>query len=303
MDSLGSLGVFVQAAETRSFTQAAQQLGVSPSAVGKAIARLEDRLGVRLFHRSTRSITLTAEGAVFLGRCKRIFDEVEAAEMEIARTMSAPRGKLRVSLPLVGMLLMPVIGEFIRAYPEIELELDYSDRLVDVIEEGFDAVLRTGDAADSRLKTRTLGTFSHKIIGSPGYFRQFGTPAVPEDLLGHTLLHHRFPSTGKLELWPLNRQGVPIDIELQTSVVASTLEPLIMLAEQGLGLACVPLFTVRRQVDGGQLVAVLDEFLRNSRPLRIMWPANRHASPKVEAFVTFMARNLFRDAGPAIADI
>jgi DNA-binding transcriptional LysR family regulator len=296
MDSLGSLGVFVQAAETRSFTVAAQQLGVSPSAVGKAISRLEDRLGVRLFHRSTRSITLTAEGAVFLSRCKRIFDEVEAAEMEIARTMSAPRGKLRIGLPLVGTLLMPVIGEFIRAYPEITVELDYSDRLVDVIEEGFDAVLRTGEAADSRLKTRMLGTFSHKIVGSPAYFRQVEIPAAPEDLLGHALLQHRFPSTGKLEVWPLSREGAPIDIELPSAVTANTLEPLINFAEQGLGLACVPFFTVRRQIESGKLVTVLDEFIRNSRPFRIMWPENRHASPKVEAFVDFMAKNVFREA-------
>lgn len=296
MDSLGSLGVFVQAAETRSFTAAAKQMGVSPSAVGKAVSRLEERLGVRLFHRSTRSITLTAEGSLFLSRCKRIFDEVDAAELEIARTKSAPRGKLRVGLPLVGMLLMPVIGEFVRAYPEIELELDYSDRLVDVIEEGFDAVLRTGEAADSRLKTRTLGSFSHKIVASPGYLKQAGVPAVPEDLTAHACLHHRFPSTGKLEDWPLTRDGVKLDIGLPATVVASTLEPLISLAEQGLGFACVPLFTVRRQLDGGQLVAVLDEFLRNSRPFRVLWPANRHASPKVEAFVDFMARNLFRTA-------
>jgi DNA-binding transcriptional LysR family regulator len=300
MDSLGSLGVFVQAAETRSFTVAGKHLGVSPSAVGKAIARLEERLGVRLFHRSTRSITLTAEGALFLSRCKRIFDEVEAAEMEIAQTMSAPRGKLRVSMPLLGMLLMPVIGEFLRAYPDIELDLDYSDRMVDVIEEGFDAVLRTGDATDSRLKTRTLGNFSHKIVGSPGYFQKAGFPVEPDDLLNHACLHHRFPSTGKMEIWPLNDKGTPIDVELPRTVLASTLEPLISLAEQGLGLACVPLFTVRRQVDSGELVAVLDEYLRNSRPFRVMWPANRHASPKVEAFVDFMSKRLFRETARTI---
>jgi DNA-binding transcriptional LysR family regulator len=294
MDSLASLGVFVQAAETRSFTSAAQQLGVSPSAVGKAISRLEDRLGVRLFHRSTRSITLTAEGALFLGRCKRIFDEVEAAEMEIAQTMSAPRGKLRVGLPLLGMLLMPVIGEFIRTYPEIEVELDYSDRMVDVIEEGFDVVLRTGDASDSRLKTRTLGTFSHKIVGSPGYFKQYGIPAEPEDLQAHKLMHHRFPSSGRMEIWPLNRDGKLLEIELPSSVVASTLEPLITLAEQGTGLTCVPMFAVRSQIESGRLVAVLDAFLGNSRTFRVLWPANRHASPKVEAFVSFMSKNLFK---------
>src|SRR5882672_8555090 len=115
MDSLGSLNAFVQAADARSFTAAARQLGVSSSAIGKAVARLEERLGVRLFHRSTRTIALTPEGALFLERCRRIFGEVEAAELELAQTQGAPRGKLRVSMPLAGMLMMPALTAFMRA--------------------------------------------------------------------------------------------------------------------------------------------------------------------------------------------
>ena len=137
MDSLGSLNAFVRAAEARSFTVAGRQLGVSSSAIGKAVARMEERLGVRLFHRSTRSITLTAEGSLFLERCRRIFSEIEAAELELSQTQEAPRGTLRVSLPLVGMLMMPTLVAFMRAFPEIVLDLDFSDRVVDVIEEGF----------------------------------------------------------------------------------------------------------------------------------------------------------------------
>jgi DNA-binding transcriptional LysR family regulator len=158
MDSLGSLNAFVQAAEARSFTVAGRQLGVSSSAIGKAVARMEERLGVRLFHRSTRSITLTAEGALFLERCRRIFSEIEAAELELSRTQDAPRGTLRVGLPLAGILMMPTLVAFMRAYPEITLDLDFSDRVVDVIEEGFDAVVRFADAGDSRLKSRAWGT-------------------------------------------------------------------------------------------------------------------------------------------------
>jgi len=149
MDSLGSLNAFVHAAEARSFTVAGRQLGVSSSAMGKAVARMEERLGVRLLHRSTRSITLTAEGALFLERCRRIFSEIEAAELELSQTRGAPRGTLRVSLPLVGTLMMPTLVAFMRAYPEIILDLDFSDRVVDVIEEGFDAVVRFAEAGDS----------------------------------------------------------------------------------------------------------------------------------------------------------
>ncbi len=136
MDSLNGFMVFVQVAETRSFVAAGRLLGVSASAVGKSVARLEEKLGVRLFHRSTRSVTLTAEGTLFLERSRRILAEIEAAEQELSQASSAPRGRLRVSLPLVSSLVLPVLGEFMATYPDIELDLDFSDRLVDVIEEG-----------------------------------------------------------------------------------------------------------------------------------------------------------------------
>lgn len=163
MEHLGALNAFVQTADCGSFAGAAARLGVSGSAIGKAVARLEERLAVRLFHRSTRSLTLTAEGALFLDRCRRIFSEIEAAELELSQIRQAPRGRLRVSLPLIGMLMMPAVMAFMRAYPEIELDLDFTDRLVDVIDEGFDAVVRTGEARDSRLMMRRAG---HSRTGS-----------------------------------------------------------------------------------------------------------------------------------------
>lgn len=157
MESLSSLNVFVHVAETRSFVAAGRILGVSASAVGKSIARMETKLKVRLFHRSTRSVTLTAEGALFLERSRRIVAELEAAESELSQLSENPRGRLRLSLPLVSTLLLPVLGEFMRRYPDIELDLDFTDRVVDVVEEGFDAVVRTGQMVDSRLSMRKLG--------------------------------------------------------------------------------------------------------------------------------------------------
>jgi DNA-binding transcriptional LysR family regulator len=131
---------------------------------------VEERLGVRLFHRGTRSITVTAEGALFLERCRRIFSEIEAAELELSKTHEAPRGTLRVSLPLVGMLMMPTIVAFMRAYPEIMLDLDFSDRVVDVIEEGFDALVRFAEVGDSRLMTRALGTYRRRLARITKYW-------------------------------------------------------------------------------------------------------------------------------------
>lgn len=293
MDSLGPLNAFVQAADTRSFTVAGRQLGVSSSAIGKAITRLEERLGVRLFHRSTRTITLTPEGACFLERCRRILCEVEAAELELAQTQGAPRGRLRVSLPLVGMLMMPALTDFMRAYPAIELDLDFTDRLVDVIDEGFDAVVRAGEVSDSRLMTRNLGMFRLMLVGAPGYFAQRGTPEVPVELTSHACLHHRFATTARLERWPLRLGPGEAEIDLPVTAVANTIEPLIHMAEQGLGIACLPDFAIRRQLADGTLVAVLGPHTPHSGVFRMLWPSSRHLSPKLRVFVDFMALRLF----------
>ncbi|KQY48708.1 LysR family transcriptional regulator [Rhizobium sp. Root491] len=295
MEHLGALNAFVQTADCGSFAGAAARLGVSGSAIGKAVARLEERLAVRLFHRSTRSLTLTAEGALFLDRCRRIFSEIEAAELELSQIRQAPRGRLRVSLPLIGMLMMPAVMAFMRTYPEIELDLDFTDRLVDVIDEGFDAVVRTGEARDSRLMMRRAGAFSHRIVGSPDYLAARGVPSTPDDLLGHACHHHKYPSTGKLERWPMVADGAALELVLPVTSVASTLEPQICLAEEGFGLACLPQFAIREQFRRGTLVSVLEDYMQEVGAFHILWPANRHPSPKVSAFVSFMAENLLRE--------
>jgi DNA-binding transcriptional LysR family regulator len=292
MDSLGSLNAFVRAAEARSFTVAGRQLGVSSSAIGKAVARMEERLGVRLLHRSTRSITLTAEGALFLERCRRIFSEIEAAELELSQTHEAPRGTLRVGLSLTGMLMMPTLVAFMRAYPEVTLDLDFSDRVVDVIEEGFDAVVRFADAGDSRLMSRALGKYRRRLVAAPAYLAAKGVPLTPDDLKAHACLLHRFPTSGKFERWPLRSEHPGIESELPKAAVASTVEPLIFMAEQGLGIAYLPDFAIVRQLREGLLVTVLDDYTDRSGPLRVLWPSSRHLAPKLRAFVDFLAANL-----------
>jgi DNA-binding transcriptional LysR family regulator len=292
MDSLGSLNAFVRAAETRSFTVAGRQLGVSSSAIGKSVARMEERLGVRLFHRSTRSVTLTAEGALFLERCRRIFSEIEAAELELSQTHEAPRGTLRVGLPLAGMLMIPTLVAFMRAYPEIMLDLDFSDRVVDVIEEGFDAVVRFADAGDTRLMSRALGTYRRRLVAAPAYLAAKGVPKTPNDLKAHACLHHRFPTSRRFEQWPVPPEQAGVEIELPKTAVASTLEPLIHMAEQGLGIAYLPDFAIGRQLREGLLVTVLDDYTDRSGPLRVLWPSSRHLAPKLRAFVDFLAANL-----------
>lgn len=293
MDSLNGFMVFVQVAETRSFVAAGRLLGVSASAVGKSVARLEEKLGVRLFHRSTRSVSLTAEGVLFLERSRRILAEIEAAELELSQASSAPRGRLRVSLPLVSSLLLPVLGEFMRDYPAIELDLDFTDRLVDVIEEGFDAVVRTGDPVDSRLSARRLGTFGSMLVAAPDYLARRGTPNTPADLLQHTCLHYRFPNSGKLEPWALRRAPGEPELPLPTSMICNNIETRVCFALQGLGIAYLPDFSIREPLADGRLHAILTDHVQRTGVFHVLWPASKHPSPKVRAFVDFLSAKVF----------
>lgn len=303
LGALGALGVFVRAAETLSFTEAGRQLGLSSSAIGKAVSRLEERLGVRLFNRNTRSVTLTQDGSVFLESCRRIFAEIEAVETGFAQNKSSPQGKLRVSLPMVGMLMMPIISRFMGAYPSIELDLDFTDHLVDVIDGGYDVVVRTGEADDSRLMARKLGAYRLQIVGSPTYLARAGIPAAPGDLASHACLHHRYPTNGRLQRWPFVKETSGAEPAIPVTASVSTVEPLISLALDGHGLACVPDFAIRPYLSNGALVVVLDEYVQHSGAFRAVWPTSRYLSPKVRAFVDFLVEHLFETetaAGHAI---
>lgn len=295
MDTFGTLRIFVHAADARSFTVAGRQLGLSSSAVGKAIVRLEEHLGARLLHRSTRTVTLTPEGACFLERSRRILDEFEGAEREVASTRETPSGTLRVSLPLAGMLMMPALTAFMQAYPDIELDLDFTDRLVDVIAEGFDAVIRAGEVSDSRLMTRILGPFRLMLVCSLGYIARHGAPGTPGELKDHACLHHRYATSGKLERWPLVEGAKPVDVELPRTAVANTIEPIIAMVAADLGIACLPDFAIRGQLRSGQFKPVLEQHSRHKGVFRLLWPSSRHMSPKLRVFVTFMGENLFSD--------
>ncbi|PWC12891.1 LysR family transcriptional regulator [Brenneria roseae subsp. americana] len=290
MDSLSSLTVFVHVAETRNFVMAGRILGVSASAVGKSVSRLEARLRVRLFHRSTRSMTLTAEGILFLERSRRILAEMEAAEQELSQATEMPSGRLRVSLPPVSTLVLPTLGEFMRRYPAIELDLDFSERLVDVVEEGFDAVVRTGELTDSRLSARKLGEFNMLLVASPAYLEQRGTPQEPTDLAQHVCLHYRFPNSGKLEIWPLRNEP---DLPIPISMVCNNIETRMCFALQDLGIACLPDFSVQNELREGSLRTVLDNHVARTVGLHVVWPSGRYITPKLRTFIDFLSEHVF----------
>lgn len=298
MDSLNGFMVFVQVAEQRSFVGAGRELGVSASAVGKSVVRLEEKLGVRLFNRSTRSVTLTAEGLLFLERSRRILAEIEAAQLELSQATGAPRGRLRVSLPLVSSLVLPVLGEFMREYPDIELDLDFTDRMVDVIEEGFDAVVRTGEPQDSRLSARRLGNFQMRLVASPDYLALRGTPQTPADLLQHSCLHYRFPNSGKLETWALKQPLDEPKLQLPTSMICNNIETRLCFALQGLGSPiCRTLLSMSRWLMGDcdpyspTMCSVLVPFIFSGLP------ANIHC-PKCGLWLIFFVQSCLRQTTP-----
>jgi DNA-binding transcriptional LysR family regulator len=292
LDSLTALNIFVHAAEACSFSDAGRRLGLSSSAVGKSIARLERRLGVELFHRNTRSAALTYEGKAFLESCRRIFSELQSAEDALAQARGAPKGKLRVSMPLNGMLMVPTLGNFIRDYPDVDLDIEFTDSLVDIVDGGYDVVLRSGEVDDSQLKSRRLGSYQFDVVGSPKYFAHAGVPLMPADLLNHSCLHRKHPTTGKLHPWPLLSGATNNDLVLPTTAVASTLDALVQLAESNVGIACVPNFCVRRQIADGSLVSILKEQVDHTEVVRAIWPSSPFQSPRLRAFIDFLAENV-----------
>lgn len=292
MDSLTSLTSFVRTAETLSFVQAAQLLGISASAVGKNVARLEQQLGVRLFHRSTRSVNLTAEGALLLERSRHILEQLRDVEAEITQSVSHPSGKLRLSLPVVGYrLLTPLLPQFSQRYPDIELELDFSDRLVNVIDEGFDVAIRSGEMQDSRLQARTLGAFRFVLCASPDYLRAHRPPASSADLMQHHCILFRFPATGLIQSWELAELRVTGEFQAAKILTVNNIEAMVQSTLAGMGISYVPDFVVNQLLTRGELVEVLPgNCVRESR-FSAIWPASRYLSPRVRCFIDFIAGN------------
>jgi DNA-binding transcriptional LysR family regulator len=295
MDNLNGIAAFVSAAEALSFVDAGHKLGISASAIGKTIAKLEQSLGVRLFHRTTRRITLTDEGRHFYERCHQVLQDLREAKAVLSETAQTPRGRLRVSLPAVGYrFLSPVLPEFARLYPEVELDLDFNDRLVDVVEGGFDAVIRSGELNDSSLMSRRLGPFRLLVCASPDYLAHVGVPRTLRDLEAHACVRYRFPTTGKLQSWQLATDD-GAEPNLRTAMTCNNMEALRDAVIRGFGMGYMPDFLVRDALARGELVAVLDEHVMAQGQFSILWPSNRLLSRRLRVFVDFVCARLFKE--------
>ncbi|QIB33143.1 LysR family transcriptional regulator [Ancylobacter pratisalsi] len=294
MDSLSGLMAFVRTADLGSFVAAGRMLGLSASAVGKAVTKLEQQLGIRLFQRSTRSLRLTEEGRAFHERCRRILDDLDDARAMLARTTDAPRGRLRVSTPIVSYhLLLPVLPDFMTRYPEIDVDIDFNDRLVDLIDEGVDVAIRSGELPDSRLMTRTLRPFQMLLCAAPSYLERHGTPECPRDLDRHLGIRFRYPNSGKIQAWPLTLPTDESDLRTRTVLTCNNMEALRGAIITGLGIGCMPDFLARDPLAKGELRTLLDNHIDAPGHFSLIWPSNRNLSPKVRVFVDFIGERLF----------
>lgn len=290
MDRLDALKAFVKVAETQSFSEAAARLGASKSALSRQVSALEAELGARLFHRTTRSLTLTEAGRGYLERVSQILADLAQADESVTALQAAPRGRLRVNAPLsFGFLhLAPLLPEFLARCPELEVDVAMNDRFVDLVEEGFDVAVRIGALADSSLIVRRLAPIRRVICASPAYLAAHGTPATPTDLQDHQCLLNTNLAPGR-EWRFATPEGRPIAVHVGGRLSMNNGDALRVAALRGLGLVDLPTFIVGRDLQSGALVSLLDAYVPQTMALHAVYPHARHLSPKVRVFIDFLA--------------
>lgn len=289
-ERLDSLLIFVQAAKHRSFSEAARQLGMSPSAVSRAVQRLEERLGTRLLHRTTRSLSLSEDGEHFYISAQQILNDLEEAELSLHRSRSTPTGTLRINLipSMARMHIVPALPAFAAQYPELKLDISLSDRRVDLIKDGLDAVVRVGIHPDSSLIMQFLGIACTVVCASPDYLKQHGIPKTPEDLLQHHCINHVIPQTGRVRAWQFQKDGKPLELEVTGTFTIDHAETATAAAIAGAGIIQLYNFVVGEAISKGQLVPLLQDYAPTGVPIAVVYAQKRYLSAKVKAFATFM---------------
>jgi DNA-binding transcriptional LysR family regulator len=292
MDRLDAMRTFVRVAELGSFSALAQQLGVARSVVTRQVAALEARLGTRLMVRSTRKLSLTSAGTAYLEKCRVILNLVEAAETDAAEARAVVRGSIRIGLPLSFGLkrLAPLLLEFSELQPAVHLEMDYSDRRVNLVEEGFDLSIRiTGRLAPSDV-ARKLGACRLVVAASPAYLARHGRPSRPADLAGHECL--TYTAGARRSAWTFGTRGREETVHLQSRLSGNNGDVLAEAAARGLGVTMQPDFIVDAYLADGRLERVLEEFELPELGIYALLPGGRHQPHRVRVLTDFLAERL-----------
>jgi len=297
---LVELNAVVAVANHRSFRAAAVELGMSPSALSHAIAALEQRMGVRLFNRTTRSVSLSEAGARFLARARPALQELSEAMESAAEFRDTPTGTLRInaSATAVRLILVPIVLEFLRRYPDMSVDLVSEDRLVDIVAEGFDAGVRLAEAVPrDMIAIRCSPDVGFAVVGSKRYFERHQPPKVPGDLLSHDCIRFRMPS-GPIYRWEFEKRGEEVKVDVKGRITLSDRAATVDAALAGVGLAYLSEWAVASHVAAGRLVRVLEDWTSAYPGLRLYYPGHRHVPAGLRAFIDVLREATARRSAP-----
>lgn len=291
MDRFQAMQVFTAVVDANSFTRAADNLNLPRATVTTTVQALESLLHVRLLNRTTRRISLTPDGAAYYERCVRILAEVDETEAAFRDVNRGPQGRLRIDVPpsIGRLLLLPNLCDFYTKYPDIELAMGMGDRPVDMVQEAVDCVIRVGELQDSSLVARRIGTFQAVTCGAPAYFERHGIPHAIADLPQHQAIHYFSSRTGRTIDWDFMVDGVAQEVKMAGKLSVNDGDAYVAGALKGFGLVQAPLYMVQTHLDEGNLIEVLTQWKPVPMPISVVYPHNRHLSPKVRAFVDWVA--------------
>jgi DNA-binding transcriptional LysR family regulator len=290
MDRFDAMRVFCRIVERRSFTAAAEDTGLPRSTVTDAVKQLEARLGVRLLQRTTRHVSPTLDGEAYYRRCLSILSDIEDAEGAFAG--AKPKGMLRVDVhgTLARHFVLPNLPSFLEAYPDIELYMSEGDRLVDLVREGIDCVLRVGIPADSDMVARRVAMLDEVTLASPSYLARYGTPEHPDRLDGHRMVGFHSSATGALVPLEFLVSGQIRNVTLPATLSVNAAESFHAAARLGLGIIQVPRYHAERYIDSGELRPILQDYPLTKTPVSLLYPRNRQLSPRVRVFIEWLTK-------------
>ena len=290
MNRFENMNTFVRVVEAGTISAAADRLNVAKSAVSRRLKELEEHLDVELFHRTTRKLTLNESGRAYYERCVRILDDLTESEVAVSQSHAAIRGGIKLALPLTFGLMHvgPAINDFLNIHPDIEFDIDFSDRQVDLIEEGYDLAIRIAKLEDSSLIAKRLASVHHIFCASPDYLDRMGTPANSYELSEHQFLLYSLPrKSNKLTL--INANGERFSVTVKPLLSAGTGEFLRDLAVAGQGIVRLPTFILYQQIESGELRPILTEVTTPELRVHAIYPPTRHLSRRVRTFIDFLA--------------
>jgi len=296
VDRIDLFRTFVRVVECSSFTRAADTLGIPRSSASAAVKALEDRMGTRLLHRTTRRIAPTQDGLALLERCQRLVADMEEAEGLFRHAAAQPSGRIRVDVPgRIGRLVIaPALPAFLERYSKIDVDLGVTDRAVNLIEEGADCVLRVGAPASPALIARPVGALQVINVGAATYFARHGVPRTPDDLAGHWAINYASPTTGRVEDWEWIENGVRRSRAMRARVTVNSAEAHIACCLAGAGLIQVPAYDVRPHLESGNLVEVLPQHRAAPMTMTLLFPQRPRLSRRVQVFVEWLEQLLLQ---------